>query len=220
MKTLKMAVMAVAGLAIAVQAQAGTQTNLVQSLNIQLVGVSQGSSFSFGGTSGTNVNNVLIGTRQIIQALGTATGNTFSFGSKLVVVTPMDGSGAHIQVRDGGNTVDVTDFLMAQELSPSVDGSVSTTRPPRTTSVSYLISRFVLQDADGATLPFHFDVNGFTTINSTTGGGFFGSQGQGPTTDANVSGAGDRNGNLVILQGSIEISGHTMEVETTGPILS
>ena len=219
MKTLKMAVMAVAGLAIAVQAQAGTQTNLVQSLNIQLVGVSQGSSFSFGGTSGTNVNNVLIGTRQIIQALGNATANTFSSTSKLVVVTPTDGSEAHIQVRDGSNTVDVTDFLIAQELSPSVDGSVSTTKPPRTTSVSYLISRFVLQDADGATLPFHFDVNGFTTINSSTGG-FFGSQGQGSTTDANVSGTGDRNGNMVILQGSVEIFGHTLEVVTTGPILS
>jgi hypothetical protein len=136
----------------------------------------------------------------------------------LVVVTPTDGSEAHIQVRDGSNTVDVTDFLIAQELSPSVDGSVSTTRPPRTTSVSYLISRFVLQDADGATLPFHFDVNGFTTINSSTGGGFFGSQG--PTTDANVSGTGDRNGNMVILQGSVEIFGHTLEVVTTGPILS
>jgi hypothetical protein len=217
MKTFKMAVLAVVAMAVGVQAHASTQTNLVQNLNIQLVGVSQGSAFSFGGTSGTNINTVVIGTRQIIQALGTATGNTFSFRSSLVVVTPTDGSAAHIQVRDGGNTVDVTDFLMAQELSPSVDGSVSTVRPARATSVSYLISRFVLQDADGATLPFHFDVNGFTTINSSTGG-FFGSQG--PTTDANVSGTGDRNGSLLILQGSIEIFGRTLEVVTTGPILS
>lgn len=217
MKTLKMAVLAVAAMALAVQVQADQQTNLVQTLNIQLLGVSQGSSFKFGGTSGTNVNTVLIGTRQVIQALANATANTFSSTSRLVVVTPVGGGGAHIQVRDGGNTVDVTDFLSAQELSGSVDGSVTTTRPARTTSVSYLISRFVLQDADGGALSLHFDVSGFTTINSSTGG-FFGPQG--PTTNANVSGTGDRNGNSLIIQGSIEIFGNTLEVVTTGPILS
>jgi hypothetical protein len=217
MKTLKIAALAVVAMAVGVQAQAEQQTNLVQNLSIQLVGVSQGSPFSFGGTSGTNVNNVFIGTRQVIQALGSATANTFSSASRLVVVTPIEGGDAHIQVRDGSNTVDVTDFLVAQEVSGSVDGSVSTLRPVRSTSVSYLISRFALQDMDGATLSLHFDVNGFTTINSSTGG-FFGAQG--PTTNANVSGTGDRNGNPLILQGSIVIFGRTLEVVETGPILS
>ncbi|HWC59497.1 MAG TPA: hypothetical protein VHC44_07360 [Verrucomicrobiae bacterium] len=218
MKTLKIAVLAVAAMVAAIQAQAGVQTNVVQNLSVQLFGVSQGNAFSFGGTSGTNVNNVIVGTRQVIQALGTATGNSFSFSSRLVVVTPIDGGSSQIQVRDGSNApVDVSHFFSMQELSGSVDGSVTTTRPARSTSVSYLVARFVLADADGQTLPLHFDVNGFTTINSTSGG-FFGSQG--PTTDANVSGSGDRNGNLIILQGSVDIFGRTLEVVTTGPIIS
>jgi hypothetical protein len=219
MKTLKYAVLAVVAMAAVVQVQAGQQTNLVQTLNIQLFGVSQGAPFNFGGTSGTNVNSVRVDTRQVILALGTATGNTFSFASRLVVVSPLDGSAVSIQVRDGSNSpVDVTDYFNAQEISGSVDGSVTTTRPRRTSaSVSYVIARFALQDVNGQSLPLHFDVNGFTTVNSSTGG--FGAP-QGPVTDANVAGSGDRNGNLLILQGSVEIFGNTLEVVQTGPILS
>ena len=218
MKTLKYAVLAVLAMAVAVQVQAGQQTNLVQTLSIQLFGVSQGGPFSFGGTSGTNVNGVRVDSRQVIQVLGAATGNTFSFASRLVIVTPVDGGNSKIQVRDGSNApVDVTEYFNAQEISGSVDGSITTTRTrTSTTSVSYVIARFALIDAS-QTLPLHFDVNGFTTINSSTGG--FGGP-QGPVTDANVSGAGDRNGNLLILQGSIEIFGRTLEVVQTGPILS
>lgn len=220
MKTLKYAVLAVFAMGAVAQVQAGQQTNLVQTLSIQLFGVSQGSAFSFGGTSGTNVNSVRVDTRQVILALGTATGNTFSFASRLVLVSPLDGSAASIQVRDGSNSpVDVTDFFNTQELSGSVDGSVTTrTRGgSSSTSVSYLISRFVLQDADGQSLPLHFDVNGFTTITTSTGG--FGGQ-QGPVTDANVAGSGDRSGNNLVLQGSVEIFGRTLEVVQTGPIIS
>ena len=219
MKSLKYAVLAAVAMAAVAQVQAGTQTNVVQNLNIQLFGVSQGSPFSFGGTSGTNVNAVRVDNRQVIQALGVATGNTFSFASRLVVVTPINGGNSQIQVRDGSNTVvNVTDYITAQEISGSVDGSVTVSRPRNSsTSVSYVIARFALQEVNGqSVLPLHFDVNGFTTINSSTGG--FGPQG--PTTDANVAGSGDRNGNLMILQGSIEIFGRTLEVVTTGPILS
>ena len=218
MKILKSAVLAVVALAAVAQVQAAQQTNVVQNLSIQLFGVSQGGSFSFGGTSGTNVNSVRVDTRQVIQALANATANSFSSTSRLVVVTPIDGGDSRIQVRDGSNPpVDVTDFLIFQELSGSVDGSVTTTRPPRTTTVSYVIARFALQDADGQTLPLHFDVNGFTTINSSTGG--FGGR-QGSSTDANVSGSGDRKGNLLILQGSVDIFGRSLEVVETGPIIS
>ena len=210
MKKLKGAVLAIVVMAAVAQVQATQQTNVVQNLSIQLFGVSQGGSFAFGGTSGTNVNSARVDTRQVIQALANATANSFSSTSKLVVVTPIDGGASRIQVRDGGNpAVDVTDFFNFQELSGSVDGAANTTRPRRSTTVSYVIARFALQDADGQTLPLHFDVNGFTTINSSTGG--FGGQ-QGPNTDANVAGSGDRNGNLLILQGSVEIFGRSLEV--------
>lgn len=218
MKTLKMAVLAAVAMAAVIQVRADLVTNVVQTMNVQLTGVSQGSAFQFGGTSGTNVNNVFINTRQVIQALGNATMNSFSSTSRLVVVTPINGGGSSIQVRDGSNPpVDVTGFFTTQELTGSVDGSVTTTRPARTTSVSFLISRVALQDNGGQTLSLHFDVSGFTTINSSTGG--FGGA-QGPITNANVAGSGDRNGNFLILQGSITIFGRTLEVVDSGPILS
>src|SRR5579871_6560853 len=74
MKTLKMAILAAVAFAGALQVQAQT-TNLVQNLNVQLFGFSQGGVSNFRGTVTTNVNIVQIGTRQIIQALGTSTGN-------------------------------------------------------------------------------------------------------------------------------------------------
>ena len=209
MKTFKLAVLTVAALIEIAQVHA-QQTNIVQNLGIQLYGVSQGGSFSSGTTVGTNVNFVRIDTRQVIQTLANASFNTFSSTSRLVIVTPLAGGGPRIQVRDGGKTpVDVTDFFNFQALTDPVNGSVSSTKTGRGTSVSYEIARFALQDADGQTLSLHFDVNGFTTMDSSTGG-FFGPQG--PNTDANVSGAGDRNGGLIILQGSINIYGRTLEV--------
>jgi len=56
----------------------------------------------------------------------------------------------------------------------------------------------------------HFDVDGVTTINSSTPPDGVPLS---PTINANVSGSGDRDGNLVILQGSIDVIGHTLEVE-------
>jgi len=216
MKTLKLAVLAVASLIGVAQVRA-QQTNVVQNLGIQLYGVSQGGSFSNGTAVGTNVNFVRIDTRQVIQALAAASFNTFSSTSRLVVVTPLGGGAPRIQVRDGSKTpFDVTDYFNFQALTDPVNGSVTSTRNGRGTSVSYEIARFALQDADGRTLSLHFDVNGFTTTDSSSVG-FFGSQG--PNTDANVSGAGDRNGGLLILQGSINIYGRTLEV-VSGIILS
>lgn len=189
------------------------QTNLVQTLNVQLFGYSQGGGGSFGGATVTNVNLVQISTRQIIQALGTATMNTFSPTSRLVVVTPLGGGGPGIQVRDGNNApVNVTDFLNLQPISGSVQSSLFNTRNGHGVVISYNITQLVLQDADGETLNMHFNVNGFTTSNSSTPAASPFSN----TTDANVSGSGDRNGNLLILQGSVDISGDTLEVVSGG----
>ncbi len=211
MKTLKLAILAAVAFAGALQVQA-QQTNLVQNLSIQLFGFSQGGVSNFRGTVTTNVNIVQVGTRQIIQALGTSTGNTFSPFSRLVMVTPVDGSASpSVQVRDGSNTtVDVTGFFVIQSLSDSVDSGVFTTRTQRGTSVSYKITRFALQDNDGQSINLHFDVDGIATINSSTP---FNGAPLSPSIDANVSGSGDRNGNLLILQGSVDIIGHTFEVQ-------
>jgi hypothetical protein len=204
MKTLRMAVLAALAFLCAGQVHA-QQTNLVQNLNIQLFGYSQGGSSSFKNTTITNVNFVQVNTRQIIQALANATMNSFSSTSKLVVVTPLGGGEISVQVRDGSQApVDVSSFFVIETLSGSVTASASNTKNGQGTSVSYEIARFALQDDVGGTLNLHFDVNGVTTLNSTT-------QQVGSNVDANVSGSGDRNGNLMILQGSVDIFGHTLE---------
>ena len=220
MKTLKLAVLAAVSMAVAAQVQADQVTNLVQNLSIQLLGYSQGGSTHFGNTVTTNVNVVQVNTRQVIQALGTANATTFSPQAKLVLVTPGDGSAPRIEVRDSNNQpVDVSDFFDIEALSGAVVGSVSNTKTGRGSSVTYEIGRFVLQDAHGQSLSLHFNVDGIVTGNISSP--IFGpATPQNSTTDANVSGSGDRNGNLLILQGSIEIFGRTLEVEDTGPIIS
>jgi len=211
MKTVKMAILAAFAFACALSVQA-QETNLVQNLNIQLFGFSQGNVSTFRGTTVSNFNLVQINTRQIIQALAVSTMNSFSSTSKLVLVTPVDGSASpSVQVRDGANDpVDVTGFFVIEALSGSVDGGVFNTRAQRGTGVSYKITRFVLQDNDGTPISMHFDVDGVTTINSSTPPDGVPLS---PTINANVSGSGDRDGNLVILQGSIDVIGHTLEVE-------
>ena len=217
MKTLKLAVLAVVSLAVAWQVQA-QQTNLVQNFSIQLFGFSQGGSNGFGNIVSTNVSLVQLNTRQVIQALAAANSDTFSSTAKLVVVTPLNGGSLRVQVRDGNNQpVDVTDFFDIEALSDAVVGSISNTKTGRGSSVTYEIGRFVLQDAHGETLSLHFNVDGIVTGNSSSQ--LFGPAGpQNSTVDANVMGSGDRNGNLLILQGSIEIFGRTLEVESGGGV--
>ena len=207
MKTLKV-VLSVLSLAWATQVHA-QQTNLVQNLSVDLFGFAQGGSSSFGNTVTTNINVVHVGTREIIQALAAATANSFSSTSKLVLVTPLGGGSLAVQVRDGANTpVDVSDFFVVQVLTGSVNASVLNTKNGHGTSVSYDVEAFTLQDADGATLNVHFGLMGIATSNSSTP--HFGPQS--PGTSANVSGGGDRNGKLLILQGSINTFGNTLEV--------
>lgn len=210
MKALKLAVVAAMALGCAAQVHAQT-TNLVQNLSIQLYGYSQGGTSKFQNTVVTNVNVVRVDTRQIIQALATATFNSFSSTSKLVVVTPLGGGFSSVQVRDGNKTpVDVSEMFVLEASSGSVEGAIVNTKTGRGSSVSYGIARFALQDAVGASLNIHFDVNGIATTSSNISP----SDPQIPIIDANVSGSGDRNGNLLILQGSVEIFGRTLEVDS------
>jgi hypothetical protein len=215
MKTLKLAVLAVVSMVWATQVQA-QQTNLVQNFSIQLFGFSQGGSSKVGSLVTTNVNLVRVDTKQVIQALANADSDTFSSTSKLVLVTPLDGGSPRVQVRDGNNEpVDVTDFFDIEALSDSVVASVANIKTGRGTSVTYQIGRFALQDAHGETLSLHFNVDGLVTGNSSTP--LFGPLSpQNSSVDANVTGSGDRNGKVMLLQGSIEIFGRTLEVESGG----
>jgi hypothetical protein len=217
MKTIKLSVLAVLSMLCVAQVEA-QQTNLVQTFSIQLFGFSQGGSNGFGNIVTTNINSVRVDSRQVIQALAVASFDSFSSTSRLVLVTPLNGGSPQVQIRDGNNIpVDVTDFFDIEALSDSINGSISNTKTGRGSSITYEIGRFALQDAHGQTLSLHFNVDGVVTGSSSSP--FFGpASPQSSTIDANVAGSGDKNGNFIILQGSINIFGRTLEVVSGGGV--
>src|SRR5437879_5472104 len=112
-------------LAAATISSQADQTNIVQNLRVQLFGVTQGDTTTIDPITITSVKVDMISTRDVISALGTATGNTFSRAARLVVVTPLVGGGSKVQVRDDALTVDVTSFFSHEQESPAVTGSQS-----------------------------------------------------------------------------------------------
>jgi hypothetical protein len=202
-------------LLVAVPAKAD-HTNLVRTLHIQLQGLKQGATItSSTGNSTTTADTVSVGNRQVIKALGDATGNTFSSTSKVVVVTPLHyPGGTKVQVRDGTSVVDVTGFFSRYPLSDSVFSSQSSSRTGRSNSNEYNIQEFDLVDnSDYAPLALHYYVSGIAVISTSS------SPSNGTTTELNasVSGTGDLNGDLLILQGTISLKGQTYETAPDGP---
>ena len=190
------------------------QTNLVQTLSVQLAGIKQGGASTAGNIVIKNVDTVRVGTDAVISALGAASGNTFSRNARLVVVTPLPGGFSSVQVRDGTVSVDVTGLFNHEQLSGSVGVSLANTRTGRSTSTDYSIQQFVLRDADGfAPLALHFNVQGIAADNSAASS----NSGSASELSASVAGAGDRDGNVLILQGSITVKGHALEVVPDSP---
>ena len=186
------------------------QTNVVQNVSIQLFGVSQGGTYTNRGFVVTMADMARVDTRRVIAALGVATMNSFSSTSRLVVVTPLGGGAASFQVRDGAATVEVNSFFTYEQLTDSVRSAFYNIRGGRSFNTDYSIQRLALQDSDGSpALPLHFDVRGFTTENSMNSGGI---------SDVRIdgAGAGDRDGNLLILQGNISVRGWALEVVPDG----
>jgi hypothetical protein len=201
MKTLKSAMIA-AFITLAVASGYADQTNLVQNLRIQLYGYTQGDTYTNASFIITPANPVMVGTRRVIQALAAVTANTFSPTSSLVIITPLAGGAPSFQVRDGGNIVDVTPYLVNQA-SDSVHSSALNRRSGRSFTIDYSIQRFILQDIEGSPVDLHFDVTGFAIRNSMYPGG---------NVEISVAGTGYRNGKLVLFQGTIELRGRTLEV--------
>ena len=204
-------------LALGIAQTYADQTNLVQNVSIQLFGVRQRGTVSNGNLEMTMVDVVRVDTRRTIQAIGEATGHSFSFTAKLVLVSPMNGNAPSFQIRDGTTKVDVSSFFAYEQLTGSVHSLVRNRRNGNSVGTDYSIQRLVLQDGAGsAPLALHFDVNGFARQITV---------GDRPGADVtmDVSGSGDRNGSLLILQGSIGIFGHQLEVvpeEDPGPIFT
>ncbi len=188
------------------QAQAD-QTNVVQNLAVHLRGVQPGGPVTNQSIIKTGLRPAKIENRDIITALGTATSNLFSRAARLVIVTPLGGGDSSIQVRDGNLQVEVTGFFRHEQVSESVSGSVSNPATHRTVGLEYSIQRFALRDAEEAAVGLHFDVRGFAAERSPDNS--HGGVGQ---LHLDAAGTGDAGGNLLILDGKIEVLGGRLEV--------
>ena len=189
------------------------QTNLVRNLEIQLAGVQQGDATTIKNTTTISVDKAFIDTGDVIKALGVATGNSFSRRARLVVVTPIPSGASTIEVRDGGNQIDVSAFFVQSHVSGTVGRSTSNTKTGRSEGSNYSYQEFSLVDPGGYTpLPLHYSVRGIGVENFSTPAI------PGPRSElrADVAGAGDDNGALLILQGNIRVTGQSVEVVTGG----
>jgi hypothetical protein len=205
----KLSALAALFVVAAVRTNADT-TNLVQDVSIQLTGYSQGAPQTNSTTITVGVDTTSIGNARVIAALGASTGNSFSTAARLVSVTPVAGGDSSVQVRDGANTVDVTAFFSHQQFGATLVTSVTVRKTGRTSESDFSVQRFAMHDADGSpALTLHFDVQGIAENDDSAVGGV---SSPGSSLTGNVVGTGDRNGRSMIMQGSVSIRGHTLEV--------
>jgi hypothetical protein len=206
MKLLKTMVLSILLAAAAIPPAQAQRTNVVQNLSVQLWGVKPGGSVTNQNNIANGIASATINNRQVVQALGVATVNRFSNAAKLVIVTPLIGGVSAVQVRDGNNKVDVSQFFQHDQTSGLVAGSSTSTRAHRTVNLAYSIQRFALVDAAGyPALNLHFDLSGFATESSTNSTGV-------DNLQINAAGSGDALGVLLILSGDIEVIGGYQEV--------
>ena len=187
----------------------GDQTNLVRNLEINLVGIAQGSSTTAGNVTTTSVDKVKLETGDIVGAIGMATGNTFSPNAELVVIMPLPSGSTTVAIRDGGNSVNVTAFFAQSYLSDVVGNSTVHNRTGKANGSNYSMQQFTLQDSNAyQPLALHYVLSGVAVEDFTIPAI------PGPRSElsAEVSGTGDSNGKLLIIQGTIRITGRTVEV--------
>jgi len=206
--TMKITAMAALASLAAVQAWAD-QTNLVRNLDIQLVGVQQGETTTSKHITTTTVDKVRLDTSDVISAIGTAIGSTFSRDARLVVITPLTSGSIAFAIRDGGNSVDVSGFFVHNYLSDMVGRSTANSTTGRSSGSNYSLQAFGLQDVDGfQPLALHYSVSGVAVEDFSIPAI------PGPSSElsADVSGTGDNAGALLILQGTVRVHGQTVEV--------
>jgi hypothetical protein len=213
-------------MAAALQTAPAQTTNIDEALvlNFNLNAVSQGPTTTTTAGVVADVRVSKITSRDIIVVLGAATGNTFSPRARLVVLTPTNNlEDWTVQIQDGSKAVDVTGFVVHQPGSSSVGSAWVRSRTLAAGGTEYSIDGFSLQDQAGfPALSAHFNVSGFTATTSTGVVNRRGQlTGQIDTIDADVSGIGDSNGQLLIIEGTVDANGiGTQPVVTGGGISS
>ena len=212
-----MVALMLAGSAPALKAQ---QTDEVLALNYNLTFVLQGPTVTGRTTVASSVRVVHVNTTNIIQALGAATGNTFSSASQLQLLTPtndLDYFLWSVQVVDGNNTVDVTGFF-GHFPGDSVGSSTMNTRNGNINSTDYSLDQFTINDQGGfPSLSLHFNGTGFTTT-STRGVVVHGAVvGQVDRLTADLTGTGDYQGNFAVIRGTL--TGIGVGTVTVAPVV-
>ena len=190
-RTIKLVVMGAVMAAGLVQSQG---QNIVQNININLTGVTQGE----------GATPIRIGNKDILGVWGGLLGSDFT-GGKILLVTSGEGSAVVVRPR-GAEDIDVSDLLSKTQISDGVVTDRSTETKTDITTVS--INQFVMSSGEAAT---GFDVQGYTTErtrNVVSGGETIG---ESTDTKASVAGTGAVNDQFAVLQGSITVSGRKLE---------
>ena len=202
----------VTALTLAAMESNADQTNLVRRLDVQLVGFKQGATTTNRSVVITSEDLVRVDERDLIRAIGTSMGTTFSRSAQLVLITPMAEGYSSIAIRDGSTSTDVSGFFGLADLSGGVTKAVVQPSTGRYQSQVRSLKQFTLADSGSYTaLTLHYDLSGVALdVFSNGPRGFWGD------FEAEVSGSGDRNGELMILRGVIRAEGNTFEVISSG----
>jgi hypothetical protein len=193
-------------------ATAASVTNIDAALvlDFNLSAVSQGPTTTTSAGVVADVQVTKITSRDIIAVLGASTGDTFSPKARLVVLTPTnDLEDWKVEIQDGTTSVDVTAYIGHQPGADSVGSAFVSARTGAAGETEYSIDGFSLQDKPGyPALTEHFSVSGFT---ATASKGVVNRRGQITgqmnSIDADVSGTGDSNGQLLIIEGTVDGDG-------------
>jgi len=150
------------------------ETNLVQHLTFSLTAWYQGPTLTNGTTIISNANSRTIGTKQVLNWLGSATTNSFTNAS-LLIIKQLDVTNPAVRfvVREkiGGVTTnfDVSPFFTRTFGSPQVANTTLNTSNGALNGSFYGNVGFALEDATNyPTLKGHFDMGGFRITTITT----------------------------------------------------
>jgi hypothetical protein len=196
----------------------GPVTNVVQTVSFLLTVFTEGEVVTNGSVVTKPVLKLKIATKDVIEALGTGTGNNFSAKAKLILVTPLDGDESSIFVQDGTNKVDVSELFSVDDVgSTEVQGSSENTISGAKTATDYSIIRLRLRDHDTQILPAHFELSGLSTDKSAgiVIGGII--RGKSHQITLNLAGTGDftdgTGTHSFIATGTVTVTGKTLSVE-------
>ena len=190
----------------------GAQTNLVQTLQINLTAYTQASVTTNGTVISSTADSTKIQSSDVIQWIGAATSASFSPKAQLLFVKPLPDGDSSIVVRDGTNSVDVSQFFSHEVSDPRITQGKFDTSTGVGVGREHSLQSFGVSDSSAGTLASHFEVSGLaraTFVGVVSKGVALGSA---YSFVADVAGNGDLNGTPAIVAGTISGLGKKIEV--------